>query len=124
MPLIQVDLKRSVFQDKGKEISNAIHNSLVEGLGMDITDLFQVFRPHEEEEIIFSPTYDNRDRRDLIIVRITMVNMFSLEQKKKTYKELTKRLVDIGIRRDDILVCVIENSAENWSLGEKEVILY
>jgi hypothetical protein len=50
-----------------------------------------------------------------------MVNMFSLEQKKKTYKELTKRLVDIGIRRDDILVCVVENSAGNWSLGEREV---
>ena len=121
MPLIQVDLKRSVFEDKGKEISNAIHNSLVAGLGMDTTDLFQVFRPHDEGEIIFSPTYDKRDRHDLIIIRITMVNMFSLEQKKKTYKELTKRLVDIGIRRDDILVCVVENSAENWSLGEREV---
>ena len=121
MPLIQVDLKRSVFQDKGKEISNAIHNSLVACLGMDTTDLFQVFRPHAEEEIIFSPTYDNRHRQDLIIIRITMVNMFSFEQKKKTYKELTKRLVDIGIRRDDILICVVENSAENWSLGEREV---
>lgn len=121
MPLIQIDLKRSVFKDKGKEISNAIHNSLVTGLGMDTTDLFQVFRQHDEEEIIFSPTYDNRDRQDLIIIRITMVNMFSLEQKKKTHKELTKRLVDIGIRCDDILVCVVENSAENWSLGEREV---
>lgn len=121
MPLIQVDLKRSVFEEKGKEISNAIHNSLVVGLGMDTSDLFQVFRPHDEEEIIFSRTYDNRDRQDLIIIRITMVNMFSLDQKKKTYKELTKMLVDIGIRRDDILVCVVENIADNWSLGEIKV---
>jgi len=121
MPLIQVDLNRSVFADKGKEISNAVHRSLVAGLGMDTTDLFQVFRPHDEGEIIFSPTYDNRDRQDLIIIRITMVRMFSLEQKRKTFQELTKRLVDIGIRRDDLLVCVVENSAENWSLGERDV---
>lgn len=121
MPLIQVDLKKSLFKEKGKEISDAIHNSLVAGLGMDETDLFQVFRPHDEGEIIFSPTYDNRDRRDLIIIRITMVQMYSLEQKKSTYKELTKRLVSIGIRRDDILVCIIENSAENWTLGERDV---
>ncbi len=120
MPLIQVDLKRSLFEEKGKSISNAIHNSLVAGLGMDTTDLFQVFRPHDEEEIVFSPTYDNRDRQDLIIIRITMVNMFSLEQKKNTYRELTRRLIDVGIRRDDILVCVVENNAENWSLGERE----
>ena len=71
MPLIQVDLKRSVFEEKGKEISNAIHYSLVEGLEMDTTDLFHVFRPHDEGEIIFSPIYDNRDRQDLIIIRIT-----------------------------------------------------
>lgn len=120
MPFIQVDLNRPVFKEKGKEISTAIHQSLVAGLGMDPTDLFQVFRPHDEGEIIFSPTYDDRDRQDLIIIRITMVNMFSLEQKKNTYKELTKRLVDIGIRRDDLLVCVVENSAENWSLGERD----
>jgi len=119
MPLVQVDLKRSVFESKGKDISNAIHNSLVAGLGMDTTDLFQVFRPHGDEEIVFSPTYGDRDRQDLIMIRITMVNMFSLAQKKKTYQELTKRLIDVGIRRDDILVCVIENSQENWSLGER-----
>lgn len=121
MPLIQVDLKRSVFKEKGKEISSAVHESLVAGLGMDPTDLFQVFRPHDEGEMIFSPTYDDRDRQDLIVIRITMVNRFSLEQKRTTYKELTKRLVDVGIRRDDILVCVVENNAENWSLGEREV---
>jgi len=121
MPLIQVDLHRSVFREKGREISNAIHQSLIAGLGMEPTDLFQLFRPRDEGEIIFSPTYDNRDRRDLIVIRITMVNMFSLEQKKTTYKELTKRLVDVGIRRDDILVCVVENNAENWSLGERVV---
>lgn len=121
MPLIQVDLKKTIFEDKGTDISKAIHQALVSGLEMDITDLFQVFRPHGEGEIIFSPTYDNRDRRDLITIRITMVQMFSVDQKKKAFKEITKRLVDIGIRCDDILVCIVENSAENWSLGEREV---
>lgn len=120
MPLIQIDLRRSVFEDKGQAISNAIHHALIAGLDMEPTDLFHVFRPHGEGEIIFSPTYANRDRRDLIVIRITMVNMFSAEQKKKTFKEITKRLVEIGIRCDDILVCMVENSAENWTLGERD----
>ncbi|MDD3401872.1 MAG: tautomerase family protein [Hespellia sp.] len=119
MPLIQVDLRRSVFEEKGKGISDAIHNALVAGFDMETTDLFHVFRPHDEGEIFFSPTYDNRDRRDLIVISITMVNMFSPEQKKKAHKELTKRLVEIGVRRDDILVCMVENNAENWTLGER-----
>ncbi|MDR0886224.1 MAG: tautomerase family protein [Clostridiales Family XIII bacterium] len=119
MPLIQVDLKKTVFKDKGKDISEAIHNALVTGLGIETTDLFHVFRPHEEDEIIFSPTYADRDRRDLIVIRITMVNMFSLEQKQTMYKEITRNLVSIGLRSDDILVCVAQNQHEDWSLGER-----
>jgi hypothetical protein len=122
MPLIQVDLNRTLFEAKGKEISHAIHRSLVEGLGIEETDVFHVFRPHDEGEIIFSKTYANRERHDLIVVRITMVNMFSFEQKKKMYQELTRRLMTVGIRRDDILVCVLENNGhESWSLGELDV---
>lgn len=121
MPMIQIDLRKELFQEKGKEISNAVHSALVSGLNMDETDLFQVFRPHDEGEIIFSPTYDSRDRHDLLLIRITMVHMFSVDTKRKMYKQLTKRLMDIGIRRDDILVCVIENNFEDWSLGEREI---
>lgn len=120
MPLIQIDLREDLFKEKGKEISDALHNSLVVGLGIEETDLFHVFRPHEEGEIIFSPTYADRDRRDLIIIRITMVHMFSPELKKKMFQQITKRLVAIGIRCDDILVCILENSHEEWSLGERE----
>lgn len=121
MPLIQVDLNKSLFKEKGKVISQAIHKSLVVGLGIEETDVFHIFRPHDEGEIIFSKTYANRDRHDLIVVRITMVNMFSFEQKKKMYQEITRRFMAIGIRRDDILVCVLENNGhESWSLGEQD----
>jgi hypothetical protein len=120
MPMIQIDLRKEVFEEKGKEVSAAIHAALVAGLGIDDTDLFHVFRPHGEGEIIFSPTYAERDRRDLIIIRITMVQMFSAEQKRKMFIELTKRLVEVGIRRDDILACVLYNHHEDWSLGERE----
>lgn len=121
MPLIQIDLKRSLYIEKGNAISQGIHMGLVEALGMDTTDLFHVFRPHDDGEIIYSPTYDDRDRCDLIVIHITMVAMFSHEQKKNAFKEITKRLVENGIRRDDLLICVVENPAENWSLGEREV---
>lgn len=122
MPLIQVDLRRSLFEEKGAALSHEIHQSLVAGLGIETTDIFHVFRPHDAGEIIFSPTYAGRDRQDLIVIRITMVNMFSFEQKKKMFQELTKRLMSIGIRRDDLLVCVLEtNGHESWSLGEQDV---
>ncbi|GAB2023170.1 hypothetical protein RyT2_22440 [Pseudolactococcus yaeyamensis] len=111
-----------MFKEKGKELSDVIHRSLVIGLGIEETDIFHIFRPHDDGEIIFSKTYANRDRQDLIVIRITMVNMFSFVQKKIMYQEITRRLMAIGIRRDDILVCVLENNGhESWSLGEQDV---
>ncbi|MDR1017904.1 MAG: tautomerase family protein [Lachnospiraceae bacterium] len=121
MPLIKVDLNRKVFAKKGQELSDAIHEGLVTGLGIEDNDIFHVFTPHDEEEIIFSADYDNRDRRDLITIQIIMVKMFSEKAKKSALKDITRNIINIGIRRDDILICMLENPQGNWSLGEKEV---
>ena len=53
MPTVQIDLRRDLYVAKGPEISRAIHAGLMEGLDMPQDDLFQVFRPHDEGEIVF-----------------------------------------------------------------------
>ena len=92
MPTVQVDLRRELFQEKGTAISRAIHEGLIEGLDMPADDLFQVFRPHDEGEIIFSPDFGGADRRDLVMMRITMVHMFPPDTKQRMYAALVKHL--------------------------------
>ncbi len=117
MPMVQVDLRRDVFQEKGKAISQAIHAGLIEGLDMPADDLFQVFRPHDDGELVFSPDFGGADRKDLILLRITMAHMFPVDTKRRMYKALVQRLEQAGVRRDDILVCVVDVGFDDWYAG-------
>ena len=117
MPMVQVDLRRDVFQEKGTAISRAIHAGLIEGLDMAADDLFQVFRPHDDGELVFSPDFGGADRRDLILLRITMVHMFPVDTKRRMYKALVQHLEQAGLRRDDVLVCVVDVGFDDWYAG-------
>jgi len=93
MPMVQVDLRRELFEEKGTAISQAIHAGLIEGLDMPA------------------------DRRDLVLVRITMVHMFPVDAKRAMYTALVRHLEAAGVRHDDILVCVVEVGFEDWYSG-------
>ena len=108
MPMIQVDLRRDLFQAKGEAISKAIHAGLIEGLDMPADDLFQVYRPHDEGEIVFSPDYGGADRRDLVLIRVTMVHMFPADVKARMYAAVVRHLEAAGVRHDDVLISVVE----------------
>jgi len=117
MPMVQCDLTREVFAEKGAAISQAIHEGLVAGLDMSPDDLFQVFRQHGPGEMVFSPDFGGAERNDLVMIRITMVHMFSVADKTKMYREIVQRLEQVGIRHDDVLICVVENGFEDWYAG-------
>ncbi len=117
MPMIQCDLTKDLFEAKGTEISQAIHEGLMAGLDMPGDDLFQVFRTHRPEEIVFSPTYGGVERRDLILIRVTMQQMFSNAEKQRMHREIVQRLEAAGIRHQDVLICILETGFEAWYAG-------
>lgn len=117
MPTVQIDLRRDLFEEKGTAISRAIHRGLIEGLDMPADDLFQVFRPHDDGEIVFSPEFGGVDRRDLVLLRVTMVHMFPADTKRAMYAALVRHLEAAGLRRDDLLVSVVEVGFEDWYAG-------
>lgn len=117
MPTVQVDLRRDLFVEKGTAISQAIHEGLQEGLDMPADDLFQVFRPHDEGELVFSPDFGGADRKDLVLLRITMVHMFPVDTKRAMFAALVKHLEAVGLRHDDLLISVVEVGFEDWYAG-------
>lgn len=117
MPTVQVDLSRELFQQKGTDISAAIHAGLQEGLDMPADDLFQVFRPHGAGELVFSPDYGGADRRDLVMIRITMVHMFGPDTKRAMLHAVVRQLEAVGVRHDDVLVSVVEVGFDDWYAG-------
>lgn len=117
MPLIQIDLGSSLFENKHEQLSQAIHEAQVEALEIPRDDLFQVFRPRGPEELKFDRTYGGVDRQGLVLIHITMVHRYDVETKRKLYAAIVRRLATLDIRPEDVLISVVENGYEDWYAG-------
>ncbi|GIH15459.1 tautomerase family protein [Rugosimonospora africana] len=117
MPLIQVHLNRSVFDAHHEDIGRAIHEAQVEALGIPDDDRFQIFQPHGSGELKFDPGYNGVDRRDLLVIRVIAVHMYPTATKQAFFRRVVDKLEPLGIRREDVLICLTENGFEDWYAG-------
>lgn len=117
MPLIQIDIDRDLFEEKGEALSGAVHQAQLDALDIPADDLFQVFTPHGPGEIRFDPGYNGVDRQRLVLVRITMVHMYSVATKQRLFRAIADRFGEAGVRQEDLLIAVVENGFEDWFAG-------
>jgi phenylpyruvate tautomerase PptA (4-oxalocrotonate tautomerase family) len=117
MPLVQVDLPRALFEEKGTQIGDEVHQALIDALEVPADDRFQIFRPREAGELVFDPRYGGVDRRSLIVIQVLMVRRYTVELKRELYRRIVTRLAGIGIRPEDIQIAVTENYYEDWYAG-------
>jgi hypothetical protein len=118
MPLIRVDLDRTLFEEKGDQIGAAIHEAQFDTIKVAEDDLFQVFHPHDAGEIKFDPAYGGVDRRSLMVIQVIAVHKHSVAVKRELYRAIVHNLGAIGIRPEDILIAIIENGFEDWYAGK------
>jgi Tautomerase enzyme len=118
VPLIQIDLDRELFDSLGDKLSAAVHQAQIDALDIPSDDLFQVFTPHGPGELRFDPKYNGVERQRLILLRITMVHMYSVATKQRLYRSIVERFGEVGVRAEDILISVAENGFEDWYAGQ------
>jgi hypothetical protein len=117
MPLISIDLDRELWKTSGPALAAAVHEAQVEALGIVEDDRFQVFTPHDEDELRFDPAYGGVDRKSLVLIRIVMVHMYSVSTKRALFAAIVEKFGAVGVRPEDILISVVENGFEDWYAG-------
>jgi hypothetical protein len=117
LPLIQVHLNRDVFDAHHEDIGRAIHEAQIEALGIPADDRFQIFQPHDAGELKFDPGYNGVDRRDLLVIRVTAVHMYPTATKQAFFRTVVDKLEPLGVRREDVLICLTENGFDDWYAG-------
>ena len=82
-------------------------------------DRFQVIGEHTPGAVVHAPSYLGIDYSDdLVIIQITCNEGRTLDQKKRLFAALADNLVaSPGLRREDIVVSLVEAKKENWSFG-------
>jgi hypothetical protein len=117
VPLIHVHLDRDTFTRAHEDIGNAIHDAQIEALGIPADDRFQIFQPHDAGELKFDPGYNDVDRRNLLVIRVTAVAMYDQPTKQTFFKTIVDKLEPLGVRPQDVLICLTENATFDWYAG-------
>jgi hypothetical protein len=119
MPLVTIDMHDHLASRRA-EISDAIHGGLVEGWKFPADDLFQIFHLHKEGELIYSRTYPDADRTDIVFVHILVFNGYSPDVKQAGAALVVDRLAALGIKRDNVLISLTENGDGDWLAPRQE----
>ncbi|WP_172191425.1 tautomerase family protein [Actinomyces faecalis] len=119
MPLVTIEVSQDLPDTTVKKYADAVHEGLVEGLGMDREDRFQVIHTLPADRLVAHPTYLGGERRDVVYVRVLMVRMYGVDQKRAMYEAVARHLEAAGVRPDDVFIAVTENQLEDWYPGAR-----
>jgi hypothetical protein len=118
MPHARVDMHRSL-KPQMAAISDAIHKGMVDGLEMEPDDLFQIFRLHDEGELVYSKTFPNANRTDIVFIEILASPGYSDEVKRRGMSAIADEVAKLGIQRDNLLLVVNEPGSGAWYAPDK-----
>jgi 4-oxalocrotonate tautomerase len=120
MPLVRIDHPAGKPSSFRHAISQGVYQAMRDTFDVPVDDLFQVLsesgagtelvRPDQYLGIKYSD--------DLTFIQITCSDTRTADQKKALYAAIADNLVkDPGLRREDILISLVEVRKENWSFG-------
>ena len=119
MPLVTIDLLEGRTAQQLDEISDAVHEAMVEHLDVPRRDRFQIISQHPPGTLRFDRAYLDIPRSDaFVLIRVTLSAGRTVEAKQRFYASVAERLAARpGIPVEDVAVALIENAREDWSFG-------
>jgi len=122
MPLVRIDLREGKPAGYVRAIADAVQRAMVDCLDVPARDRFQVIAAHAPDHLIYDPGYlDIKRTDDIVLVQITLSAGRGTEQKQAFYARLAVLLrEDPGVRPEDLAIGLVENTREDWSLGNGE----
>ena len=119
MPLVRIDLQKGKDANYRRKAGQIVYEAMVATSGVPKNDHFQVIGEHSVENFVFDPDYLGIHRtNDLIMVQIFFNEGRSVDQKKALYKAIADGLsAELKVRREDVLITLVEVKKENWSFG-------
>ena len=120
MPLVRIDHAAGKPPSYRAAISQGVHEAMVSTFSVPEDDRFQVIVEHAPgSALVHTPSYLGIDYSDeLVIIQITCNDTRTVDQKKALFAAIAKHLArSPGLRREDVLIQLVEVKKENWSFG-------
>ena len=119
MPLVRIALRAGKSASYRLLVGDAVHQALVEAIGVPPKDRFQIITEHDDAGLIYDPSYLGIERSDdVVLVQITLSTGRTVEKKKALFARIASLLAEKpGLRREDVFISLVEVVKENWSFG-------
>ena len=119
MPLARIDLPAGKPPEYGHAIADVVYNAMIATLNAPKDDRFQVIFEHARDTLLIDPTYLGIERSaDALIIQLILNEGRTVEVKKAFYKAVADGLHErVGLRREDVVIVLVEVKKENWSFG-------
>jgi len=119
MPLVRIDLARGKSPEYRKTLGEIIYRAMREVINVPENDKFQIITEHPPEEFNVAGSYlGNSYSKDIVLIQITMNAGRTVEMKKAFFKRIADDIhAQLKLRRDDVVINLVECVKENWSFG-------
>jgi 4-oxalocrotonate tautomerase len=122
MPIVRIDFLEGKAPEYGVQVGLIVARALTDVLNVPKDDLFQVITAHATTGLQFDRDYLGIHRTDdCIFLQITLNSGRTVEMKQRFYKAVADGLNEsLKLRREDVLINLVEVPKENWSFGNGE----
>ncbi len=119
MPLVRIDLVRGKSVEFRKALGEIVYQAMRDLIGVPANDKFQIITEHAEGEINVADNYLGNDYSgDIMLIQITLNAGRTVEMKKAFFKRIADDIhAQLKVRRDDVVINLVEVTKENWSFG-------
>ena len=119
MPLARIDLVRGKPAAFRKTLGEIVYKAMTDVINVPANDKFQIITEHAAEEINVADSYLGNDyTQDIILIQITLNAGRTVDMKKAFFKRIADDLHDqLNVRREDVVINLVEVAKENWSFG-------
>jgi 4-oxalocrotonate tautomerase len=119
MPLVRISMPEGIPPDRRAALGEGVHRALVEVAKAPADDKFQILETGPPESIVFTPSYLGLTHRaPVVVVQVFMNVGRTVEVKKALYAALADAVTAAApVRREDVIVNLVEVPRENWSFG-------
>ena len=119
MPLVRISVPANRDAIFRRNVSDAIHQALVDVIGIPPADRFHIVTAHDPADLIFDPSYLDVTRTSgFLVVHITLRRGRVPEKKRALYRAIADNVhAATGTRVEDVMVVLSENDPIDWSFG-------
>lgn len=119
MPLVRIDLASGRPAAARRAIGEMVYQAMIEVINVPQHDKFQVITEHPADDFNVAQSYLGISYSPgIVFIQITLNAGRSVELKKAFYARIAQDLhSQLGIRKEDVFINLIEVAKENWSFG-------